>query len=458
VGYVVRNENGEETSSRILREYLRSELPEYMVPGTILELERLPLMPNGKLDRRALSRIVPAEQRDERTYVAPRTPEEEVLANIWAELLQVKQVGIHDNFFEMGGHSLLTLQLTSRIRLAFAIEIPVSALFTAPTVAEMAEHIESVKGQKRPQSSSILVAIQPHGSLAPFFCVHPVGGQVVCYMELAKQLGPDQPFYGLQSPPADEAAGTTMSIEEMARLYCQEVLRVQSEGPYLLGGWSMGGWIAFEMARRLKLSGKDVALLALFDTYPLAKAGVSGNGNGEHELSALARFSLDFARSLDKDWTSRAEEFLLLDPRQQWALLLETLVNDGFSPQEGSEAALEGLLNVFTRNFTAGGKYSPSPQEQDTLLFRAAETHGAPGYVVEEWAALTGKSPEVHEIPGNHYTFLKVPHVSSVAEILRRRIAEVAGSFMARPASNPEYAIGGAEAATALDSGAGARF
>ena len=239
VGYVVRNENGQKSSGRILREYLRSRLPEYMVPWPILELERLPLTPNGKLDRRALARIVP-EQRDERTYVAPRTPYEEVLAKIWAELLQVKQVGIHDNFFEIGGHSLLTLQLTSRIRLAFAIELPVSALFKAPTVARMAEHIESVKGQEQSQPSSILVAIQPNGSLAPFFCVHPVGGHVVCYMELAKQLGSEQPFYGLQSPPVDEAVGTTMSIEEMARLYCQEVLRVQRRRP-LFAGWLVHG-------------------------------------------------------------------------------------------------------------------------------------------------------------------------------------------------------------------------
>ena len=226
-------------------------------------------------------------------------------------------------------------------------------------------------------------------------------------MELAKQLGSEQPFYGLQSPPADEAAGTAMSIEEMARLYCQEVLRVQSEGPYLVGGWSMGGWIAFEIARQLKLSGRKVALLALFDTYPRAKVGVSGNGNQENKLSMLASFALDLARSIDKDWTAQAEEFLLLESRQQWALLLETLVKDGLLPHDGAEAALEGLLNVFSRNFTAQDNYVPSLQEQSTLLFRAAENHGAPSDVVEEWTALTGGSLDVHEIPGNHYTLLR---------------------------------------------------
>jgi amino acid adenylation domain-containing protein len=451
VGYVARNENDLEGGSRALREYLRSRLPEYMVPKVIMDMECLPLTPNGKLDRRSLAKIVPKEQRDDKTYVAPRTPEEEVLAKIWAELLQVEQVGIDDNFFELGGHSLLAMQQISRVRKALGVELAVRELFETRTLAGLAGRIEekrvkvSANGQDRPQSSSILVAIQPLGSSAPFFCVHPVGGQVVCYMELAKQLGSGQPFYGLQSPPADEAVGTTMSIEEMAGLYCQEVLRVQTEGPYLLGGWSMGGWIAFEMARQLKLSGRNVALLALFDTYPLTKAGMNGNGNQEHKLSMLASFSLDLARSLGKDWTGRAEEFLLLEPRQQWALLLEMMVNDGFLPHEGSEAMLEGLLNVFTRNFTARNKYSPSLQEQSTLLFRAAENHGAPGYVVEEWATLTGGSLEVHDIPGNHYTLLRAPYVSLVADVLRRRIAQVPGDFMAKPASNPGYTIGASE-------------
>ena len=443
IAYVAQKENGIEGGSSVLREYLRSRLPEYMVPKVIMEMESLPLTPNGKLDRRALARIVPKEQRDEKTYVAPRTPEEETLAKIWAELLQVEQVGIHDNFFELGGHSLITLQLISRIRLAFAIEMPVSTLYAAPTVAMMAEHIGSVKEQERAQASSIVVAIEPHGSLTPFFCVHPVGGQVVCYMELARQLGPEQPFYGLQSPPADEVVGTTMTIEEMARLYCQEVARVQSEGPYLLGGWSMGGWIAFEMARQLKLAGREVALLALFDTYPLGKAGGSGNGNGnpEKKLSVLASFALDLARSLSKDWAGQAEDFLLLEPREQWASLLEMLVDDGFLPQEGAEPVLEGLLSVFTRNFTAKDTYAPFPQEQSTVLFQAAENHGAPGYVVEEWRALTGGALEVHEIPGNHYTLLRSPHVALVADVLRQRMAEAAESFITSRGLHQQYTI-----------------
>ena len=447
IAYVAQKENGIEGGSSVLREYLRSRLPEYMVPKVIMEMESLPLTPNGKLDRRALARIVPKEQRDEKTYVAPRTPEEETLAKIWAELLQVEQVGIHDNFFELGGHSLLAMQQISRVRKAFGVELAVRELFEARTLAGLAGRIEekrvqaSAKEQERAQASSIVVAIEPHGSLTPFFCVHPVGGQVVCYMELARQLGPEQPFYGLQSPPVDEVVGTTMTIEEMARLYCQEVVRVQSEGPYLLGGWSMGGWIAFEMARQLKLSGKNVELLALFDTYPLVKAEASVDGKQEDNLSILARFALDLARSLGKDWAGRAKDFLLLEPREQWASLLEMVVDDGFLPSEGSEALLKGLLGVFTRNVESLDKYLPFPQEQNTLLFRAVETQGAPGDSVEEWTTLTGGSLGVHEIPGGHYTLLRTPQVSLIADVLRRRIGLVAEGFMAGAGLPRQYAI-----------------
>ena len=436
VGYVALNENGLEGGSRALREYLRSRLPEYMVPKAIMEMECLPLNPNGKLDRRALARIVPKEQRDETTYVAPRTPEEEVLAKIWAELLQVERVGIDDNFFELGGHSLLAMQQISRVRKVFAVELAVRELFETRTLAGLAGRIaekrvkSSANGHKRPQSSSSLVCIQPDGLLAPFFCVHPVGGQVACYMELAKQLGSEQPFYGLQSPPVSESAGTIISIEEMARVYCQEILRVQSEGPYLLGGWSMGGWIAFEMARQLKLSGKTVALLALCDTYPPVKTGVSADGNQEHKLPMLASFALDLCRSLGKDWTGMAEEFLRSEPRQQWELLLETLLNDSLLPQDGAEAALKELLNVFTRNSVAAGNYSPVPQEQPTILFQAAENNAEPGYAPGQWAALTAGSLEVHKIPGDHYTLLQSPGASLIADVLRRRIAQASESFI----------------------------
>jgi amino acid adenylation domain-containing protein len=447
IGYVVWNENSLEGGSSALREYLRSRLPEYMVPKVIMAMENLPLTPNGKLDRRALAGIVPKEQREDKPYVAPRTPEEEAVAKIWAELLQLEQVGVHDNFFELGGHSLLAMQQISRVKKIFAVELAVRELFETRTLEGLAGRIEQKRvealanAQDRPHASSVVVGIQPLGSATPFFCVHPVGGQVTCYMELSRQLGTEQPFYGLQSPPEDEIAGNTITIEEMAGLYCREILQVQNEGPYLLGGWSMGGLVAFEMTRQLKLSGREVALLALFDTYPLRKADGSANGNPEQQIPVLANFALDLARSLGKDWAVKAKEFLLLEPQQQWASLLEMLAHDGFLPREGAETVLEGLLSMFTRNFTARNSYVAAPQEQPTLLFHVAESHGEPGQLVEEWRGLTQESLEAHEIRGNHYTLLRAPHVSLVADILKRRIAQASESLITSNGSHRKYTI-----------------
>ena len=138
----------------------------------------------------------------------------------------------------------------------------------------------------------------------------------------------------------------------------------------------------------------------------------------------------------------KAQEFMLLDPQQQWAWLLEMVVHDGFLPRDGAEAVLEGLLRMFTRNFTALDSYVAAPQpEQPTLLFQAAESYGEPGYLMEEWRGLTQESLELHEIPGNHYTLLRSPHVSQVADVLKRRIARISEALVAGPGSHRQYTM-----------------
>ncbi len=186
VAYVVPERESEESnngSGRVglqmseLREHLLGKLPEYMVPTAYVQLKRIPLTPNGKIDRKSLPE--PDKDIREQEYVGPRNATEETLCRLWQEVLRRERVGIHDNFFNIGGHSLLAVQVISRIRQAFTIEMPLSVLFAAPTVARMAEHIAAVNEPGRSQSSPVLVNIQPHGSWPPFFCVHAVGGQVI---------------------------------------------------------------------------------------------------------------------------------------------------------------------------------------------------------------------------------------------------------------------------------------
>ncbi|RKZ79066.1 MAG: non-ribosomal peptide synthetase, partial [Candidatus Parabeggiatoa sp. nov. 1] len=225
-----------------LRHALKEKLPDYMVPSDFILLMSLPLTPNGKIDRRALSQLsVSNYQLSEKTFVAPRTPDEELLAGIWASVLGIERVGVHDNFFELGGHSLLAVNLMARIEQQFGKKLPLSTLVEGATIEQLATVLDQSTEKMWPS----LVAIQPNGTKRPFFCVPGIGGNVTDFYELAQQLGNEQPFYGLQAVGLDGKSKPYTNIEDMATHYLKEMQTVQSQGPYLLGGYSFGGLVAF---------------------------------------------------------------------------------------------------------------------------------------------------------------------------------------------------------------------
>ena len=276
VAYLVAHEK-QTPSGSVLRRYLKEKLPEYMVPNAFVILEKFPITPNGKVDRRALPAPEYTRPELEATYVAPRTPVEQSLAKIWADVLGVERVGIHDNFFELGGHSLLAVQLFIRIRKWAGIDLPLAILFKSPTVRALAELLDPggatapVSGATGSEISSAgqywrsLVPIQPEGSRPPVFLIHALGGNLLYYLSMLPHLGPDQPVYGLQARGIDGVLSPHSSIEEMASHYIAEIRSVQSSGPYFLGGASFGGTVVFEIAQQLTQQGEKVAFLALLD-------------------------------------------------------------------------------------------------------------------------------------------------------------------------------------------------
>src|SRR5207249_8411 len=190
------------------------------------------------------------------------------LTRIWQDLLGVESISPDQNYFDLGGDSILAVQLFAQIEKVFQIKLPVATLFEAPTIEALAQILQ----REAPASGwSPLVAIQPNGSHPPFFCFHGAGGNVLIYRELAKYLGPDQPFYGLQSQGLDGTCAPLTKIEDMAALYVKEIRKAQPHGPYLLGGYCGGGTIAFEAAQQLRAKGEQIALLALFDTSNWSK-------------------------------------------------------------------------------------------------------------------------------------------------------------------------------------------
>jgi thioesterase domain-containing protein len=293
-----------------------------------------------------------------------------------------------------------------------------SVLFAAPTVARMAEHIAAVNEPGRAQSSPVLVNIQPQGSRAPFFCVHAVGGQVISYGELSRELGDEQPFYGLQSPPANYFPESGVSIEQLATLYNQQIRSVQPRGPYLLSGWSMGGLVAWEMAQQLRKEGEIISLLALIDTAPPPRYREAEDR--ADEISMLARFAMDMSRLVGRDPGPLVERFLQADAQDQWKMVQETLTSYGVLAPKTAHAEMTALLNVFTRNALAMNNYSLHPSDQSVVYFRASET---PERFSKLWTKWAGRGIQFHSVPGDHFTMLKRPGVPIIAETLRRYLS-----------------------------------
>jgi acyl carrier protein len=225
-------------------------------------LDAMPLTPSRKIDRNALP--APTALHQDRVgdcYTPPVDALELQLTQIWEHVLKRRPVGTLDNFFDLGGHSLMAAALMDAIHRNTGTKLPLSALFATPTIKQLAHRMRDV-GWSSPWSS--IVPIQPGGSRPPFFCASPGGNQSLYYRDLARHLGSDQPFFGLECPLENES---NQRVEDLAAEHIQGIRAIQPQGPYFLGGLCFGGIVAFEMARQLREQGELVALVALVDTY-----------------------------------------------------------------------------------------------------------------------------------------------------------------------------------------------
>ena len=264
VAYVVVSHEPTPTFSE-LRSFLKEKLPDYMIPTALVFLDLLPLTPNGKVDRRALpapdrNRSQPAE-----VFVAPRDELELQLTEIWEKVLGVKNIGMKDNFFDLGGHSLLAVQLYARIQKIFGKDLPLTTLFQAPTIGQLTRIIRQ---EGWSSSWSSLAPIQHGGSKPPFFCVHGCTGKVLHFIDLARLLGPEQPFYGLSALGLEKGQVPHNRFEDMAAHYIKEIRTIQFNGPYFIGGTGDGCAIALEIANQLESQGQNVRLLVLMTPGP----------------------------------------------------------------------------------------------------------------------------------------------------------------------------------------------
>jgi thioesterase domain-containing protein len=326
---------------------------------------------------------------------------------MWEDLLGVRPVGARDDFFELGGHSLLAVRLASRVESRFGRQLPIATLFERRTVEALADWL---RPSLPARAASPLVCIQTGGSRPPLFLVHPGGGGVLCYADLARALGPDQPLYGLQAPGLDGDRPPLDRIGDMADLYLSASREIQPSGPLHLGGWSFGGLVAYEMACHLAERGEPAGLVAVLDVAPR-----DPEASPEDETELLVR-------GLDEQFLQAvplsADELRGLDTRGQVAVVMEKARQAGRLPADLDERRAVGVVEVFKANLRAARLWQPRPYPGQVTVFRAADSDRLVLDGTGGWGSLAAAA-DVVTVPGDHLRMVAPPHVDELARALR---------------------------------------
>jgi amino acid adenylation domain-containing protein len=404
-GWLVARPAAELPTQAELRTYLRERLPEYMVPAVFTWMDALPRTTSGKLDRRALPE--PDAGADGAEHVPPKPGMEERLAAVWKDVLGVERIGAHDDFFDLGGQSILATRLVARLRGELGVDVPVAMLVQAPTVEAMARALAA--GERAVRLP--LVPLQTFGERPPLFMVHPAGGHVICYRGMAVSLAPDQPVYGLQPRGLEDGMEPIDSLPEMAAYYVEAIRRFRPRGPYRLGGWSFGGVVAWEMARQLRAAGEAVDLLALLDTSPLTAEAIAADPREAAEVMMQTIGGYAGVMAAER---IRVGEVAHLPPREMALAMMRQVGDDRLLPESRVDLLLS-LTRVRSANLQAQATYDLQPYDGHLTYFRTEASAEAQllSSALGFWASRAASTTAV-PVTGNHGTILHEPHVNYV--------------------------------------------
>lgn len=380
IGYVVPAHDVE-ASPTVLREHLRQQLPDHMVPATLMLLKAIPLTPNGKVDLRAL----PAPSYNSATGLRPvAAAHEQVLVGLFADVLGLRSVGVDDSFFELGGHSLLATRLASRVRTMLGVDVPIQTLFQYPTAGSLAQWLRGRAASGEVNALGPILALRARGAAPALWCVHPVGGMSWAYSGLLPYIEVGQPVYGLQARGLSSDEELPRSVEEMADDYVARITAVAPVGPYHLLGWSLGGVVAQAMAARLERRGHTVALLTL----------------------------------LDSD--------LYLSPEDPTEDMLAATLSEAQRSVAGVADAdpvlTRRLARIVDNNARLIYRFTPEPVACDTLIFTAAGSSPE-----NMWPPYLTGAVEIHRIAAGHYDLLCPESLGQIGPILAARLAATTG-------------------------------
>jgi thioesterase domain-containing protein/aryl carrier-like protein len=375
-----------------LRAFLDQKLPEYMIPPRVVWLEALPLTPNGKVDRNRLPQPEPEEYRS--LSPAPSSEMERRLAALWESVLERKGIGVHDNFFDLGGHSLLVAKLLRRVESEFGARLSMAAVFQAPTIQQFAELLNCRDASvRRPK----VAPIQSTGSRPPLFWMH-AGPR---YRALAAHLGKDRPFLGVAMDAEEEAAlSEQASLQEIAACVVRKMRAIRPHGPYHVGGLCVAGLLAYEAAAQLTAAGEEVGVVVMLDALNLRDFMA---GPAKELLASRVRFH----------WNKLTGGSL----KDAWRYLTERVAERVADMRAGADARWSEKLNQ------AALRYQPQAYAGRILLLEPAERLDITG-LAESWAGVAQPSRKIQRLAGDHEGVLEEPMVQELAASIRRAVEE----------------------------------
>ncbi len=424
VAYIIKKEN-QETDIAELRQFLKTKIPDYMIPSAFVFIDHFPLTPNGKIDRKVLPSPQESAPLQAKTYVEPQTDMERKLAAIWSDVLKIKQIGTDEDFFAIGGHSMIAVTLMVKIEKELGVRLPLAILFDHSNIHDMAELLDK---RVEPINWGSLVPIRSKGSKRPLYLVHGAGLNLLLYTTIVSHLDPDQPVFGLQAKGLDGLDEPLYTIEEIAAYYNSEILAVDKSGSYALAGFSMGGQLAYEMARQLVEAGKKVSFLGVFDT-------VSENAS-DMDIPFMKRYYLRTDRLFHQiAWIISTFLKMPKDKKSEfvsakWRSLKQKITKDDYKIKPegvslGKQSELPKYLHkVHRANYIALEKYILPPYPGKLHLFRALDQKF---YIKDPvyygWDKFV-REVVILNIPGEHSSIFAPPNDELFAQALQKCLDE----------------------------------
>lgn len=394
-----------------------------MVPAGIQIIDELPLLPNGKVNRKQLSKMQIEISQPQRKVVRPRTETEHLIFQIWEKLLNINNISIHDNFFELGGHSLIAVRLMIEIEKIKGVKLPLAILFTNPTIEQLATEVDAEASSEVWRS---ITPIKISENKTPVFFAHGVSGNVFKYYTLGRLLDVNVSVYGLQARGLNGVDKPFYSIEEMAEYHIKEILKIQPQGPYYIGGGSFGGYLAYEIAQQLKSSGYEIGMVGLFDLEAATKTAI---------LNPVQK-TISELRIKSQRLTSRFKTFVNQSPvdrlnylknkfgnkaiQQERKMLDEMLRKQILEDEYGTESA-SYFNEVEEACYIAMKNYKIEPFDGKVVLFRALNGFYSIEYDRDlGWNFFAKEGCEVIDVPGDHNSIFEKPNVIDLARCVQQ--------------------------------------